>query len=276
MVKQVTETKRQISGVSVALTYPKKPKGITFILSGANLGIDNYDSIKDTLVERGHLVVGFYINVLLPPWKNHRNKANKVKEIFRQLQNEFGIKNYSVIGHSIGGKIALLVAALHNSDNSLYYVLALDPVDQTPAEFTNGSSNLSLTDLGDVVIYVTYTDNASVLMSEEHDGKSIQKCNRNIKLISHKGAGHLVYCDGQVGSLSWANACPEGNGFKNRAVKEEILEFIKQKFATDIFSQTAAVVQDVNWKVTGKVTDKVVSGISDIGKDLGTFFGGKR
>jgi len=254
----------------VVLTHPKYPKSITFIITAANLAIDNYDNIKNTLVEMDHLVVGFYINVLVPPWKNHRKKAQKVKDIFENLKSEFGIKNYSVIGHSIGGKIALLVAALHNSDDTLLNVLALDPVDKSPVEFTKDNDNLSISRKHPYV-HVTCTENAEPLVNDEHNGKGIQQRNRKVKLIKHSGAGHLAYCDGEVGSVSWANTLPSGNAIKNKAVLEETLEFIRQNFYSDFMNKTATVIDSVD-SATGNFGKKLSSGISDFGKEVTNIF----
>jgi hypothetical protein len=270
MAKGLTVSQRKIAGVPVVLTYPKTPKAITFILTAANLAIDNYDSIKNTLVEMGHLVVGFYINVLVPPWKNHRNKAQKTKDIFEELKSEFGIKNYSIIGHSIGGKIALLVTALHNGDETLCNVLALDPVDSLPAEFTSSKNNLSIS-RNYPYVYVTCTENAQPLVDDNHNGKCIQQKNRKVKLISHKGAGHLAYCDGDVGSLSWANSLPKGNGLKDKAVLEETLEFIRQNFYSDIILQTGAVIKNSASTFAAPLKN-AKAGLNDLGNQVAGMF----
>ena len=57
--------------------------------------------------------------------------------MFHELSDEFKVDKYDIVGHSIGGKIALLTAALYDDENLIRNVLALDPVDQTPVEFTN-------------------------------------------------------------------------------------------------------------------------------------------
>lgn len=50
--------------------------------------------------------------------------------MFHELREEFKVNQYDIVGHSIGGKIALLTAALYDDENLIRNVLALDPVDQ--------------------------------------------------------------------------------------------------------------------------------------------------
>ena len=61
----------------------------------------------------------------------------KIRDVFNEVKDEFHVKQYDMIGHSIGGKIALLVAALYDDENFVRNIIALDPVDQSPVEFTN-------------------------------------------------------------------------------------------------------------------------------------------
>ena len=37
---------------------------------------------------------------------------------------------FDVVGHGVGGKVGMLVAALHNDDGALRHLIALDPIDQ--------------------------------------------------------------------------------------------------------------------------------------------------
>lgn len=256
-----------IAGAQVEIAKPKNPKALTFILTGANLNVENYVSIKDCLLKLDHVVVSFYINVLRPPLKNHRKKAQQVKDIFLVLNNDYKFQNYNIIGHSVGGKIALMVAALHNIDNKLDRILALDPVDQTPVEFTKSSGNLSLNHIGDVKITMTCTGNCAFL-SNDHNADAILKKQRStegIKVVSHKGASHMAYCDEVEGGMfSWKKAMDEGNGFKNKAVKTETLEMIAEKFNQDLMTSAFIKVQNANFKVA----DKVTKSLEGIGKNF--------
>jgi pimeloyl-ACP methyl ester carboxylesterase len=44
-------------------------------------------------------------------------------------------KKYNIVGHSLGGKVALMVAAKDNND-SINVIIAMDPVDDKPQELT--------------------------------------------------------------------------------------------------------------------------------------------
>jgi pimeloyl-ACP methyl ester carboxylesterase len=63
-------------------------------------------------------------------------KAERIPPIFHELREEFKVNQYDIVGHSIGGKIALLTAALCDDENLIRKVLALDPVDQVSRVLT--------------------------------------------------------------------------------------------------------------------------------------------
>ena len=90
------------------------------------------------LAEQGRWVVSFFVDVLFPIRNNHQAQAEKVRKIFdafRAYHPE--IPNfYSIVGHSVGATIALLVAGERDIDR-VDTVIALDPVDQLPTRFTN-------------------------------------------------------------------------------------------------------------------------------------------
>jgi len=89
------------------------------------------------------------MNVLWPIRDNHRKHAKNVKKVFDGLKSIYKqelskIDMYTIIGHSVGGKVSLLVASIIDS-RRVSSVLALDPVDINSVEFTNKrGSNLSL------------------------------------------------------------------------------------------------------------------------------------
>ena len=89
------------------------------------------------MLSTDHVVIGFFVNVLNPPRNNHRIKAERIRQIYQELCGEFRVKKYDIVGHSIGGKIALLAAALYDEEGWIRNIVALDPVDQSPSEFTN-------------------------------------------------------------------------------------------------------------------------------------------
>eukprot|EP01083_Nonionella_stella_P056274 148279_1 len=102
------------------------------------IGISEYNGLRDVILEKQHLVVSLYVNVLWPIRNNHRKHARDVKNIFSALRlmyydNLDHLDSYSVVGHSAGGKIALLLASIVDPKN-VSAVLALDPVDIAPTE----------------------------------------------------------------------------------------------------------------------------------------------
>eukprot|EP00566_Odontella_aurita_P019554 CAMPEP_0113600794 /NCGR_PEP_ID=MMETSP0015_2-20120614/42891_1 /TAXON_ID=2838 /ORGANISM="Odontella" /LENGTH=300 /DNA_ID=CAMNT_0000509063 /DNA_START=291 /DNA_END=1194 /DNA_ORIENTATION=- /assembly_acc=CAM_ASM_000160 len=237
---------REVAGCHVVITKPpKSPSGITFLLTASNMPLEKYDSIRDALLSIGNVVVGFYINSLRPLRRNHRVKAE-----FPDTEKRVPYDEYSIVGHSVGGKIALMVAALHDADQVLNSVIALDPIDQSPVEFTNkelgnnislkgSKANITVTvtesgpvSLGNNIslkgskanITVTVTESGPVSM--EHNGRAIHKFNQNVELILHRHAGHMAYCD-EGGKLSWKAAMGTGNPEKSAKAKREAIELVK-------------------------------------------------
>lgn len=222
---------REVAGCHVVITKPPKtPVGLTFLLPAANIPLSKYDSIRDALLSIGQVVVGFYINAFRPLRRNHRVKAEHVHEMFLILKDEFRISEYSLVGHSTGGKIALMVAALHDEHQVLNSVVALDPIDQKPVEFTNKEGfgqNLSLKhSKADITVTVT-----EAFGSPEHNGRAIHKFNQNVQLVLHRNAGHMAYCD-EGGELSWKGvlgAVNPGNEERNEFAKKDAIAIIKGK-----------------------------------------------
>uniref|UniRef100_A0A7S2E418 GPI inositol-deacylase n=1 Tax=Helicotheca tamesis TaxID=374047 RepID=A0A7S2E418_9STRA len=247
------------------------PTGITFLLTAANIPLSKYLTIRDALLSTNQMVVGYMINALNPPIGNHRHKAQNVRDVFDELQTEVrGIDTFDIVGHSVGGKIALLVAALHNDDNVIRNVIALDPVDQSPVEFTRAkkekclslpgakakqpssasskkmtsikSAKAAATALGKSVeelliddhmiqFTLTHTD-TGFFVKNEHNARAIHKFNPHTKLINHRNAGHMCYCDDDDSRVSWKavmNMANNGNPDRNRICKEETIAIIKNK-----------------------------------------------
>lgn len=244
--------RQEVAGIRVYVKRPpRNPTSLTFVLTAANVPFDNYHSITEALLELDHVVVGYYINVASPPWRNNRIKAQNVYDMFEELRQEFTmITKYNIVGHSVGGKIALLVAALHNSDKSLRAIVALDPVDQNPVEFTNKNTNknLSLADT-EVDIVMTFTDNG-FFISKDHNARAISRFHRNCEVVLHRNAAHMAYCD-EDGGLSWKDAMRGGNKDRNAVVKAQALELIKNRL------EVSAT------KKAGKMANKLVKGISE-------------
>ena len=120
-----------------------------FLLPGAMIGISEYNNIRNVILQKNYLVISLYMNVLWPIRDNHRKHAKNVKKVFDGLKSLYKqelskIDMYTIIAHSVGGKVGLLVASIIDS-RRVSSVLALDPVDINSVEFTNKrGSNLSL------------------------------------------------------------------------------------------------------------------------------------
>lgn len=221
--------KCEVAGQPVVISKPRKtPTGMTFVLTAANMPLAKYLSIRDALLKIDQIVVGFYINALNPPRNNHRVKAEKVRAIWDELKNKHRMQQYSIVGHSIGGKIALMTAALHDDDSAIKAIIALDPVDQSPVEFTktNRKENLSLRD-SNASINITFTESA-FFVKKEHNGRAIHQLNPRTHLVHHRNAGHMCYTDDEKGlkALSWKSVMPSGNEERNAYCKKDALTLI--------------------------------------------------
>ncbi len=249
----------EVAGQPVVIYRPKrKIVGLTFIVTAANMPISKYTSIINTLTSADHVVVGIYVNAITLNRQAHRQKAEAIPRIFEELKSEFKVKKYDIVGHSIGGKIALVTAALYDSEQVIRNIIALDPVDQHPVEFTNdilkqamagGSkpqgndniskkSNLSLAE-SKADITVTFTDCGGIV-GKKHHAREIHKKNPTVKLVLHRNAGHMVYCD-DGGLLSWKALMAKGQSAdRNDAIKAEALQLIKEKAMKATISGSAS------------------------------------
>eukprot|EP00574_Skeletonema_japonicum_P005577 CAMPEP_0201727974 /NCGR_PEP_ID=MMETSP0593-20130828/14323_1 /ASSEMBLY_ACC=CAM_ASM_000672 /TAXON_ID=267983 /ORGANISM="Skeletonema japonicum, Strain CCMP2506" /LENGTH=299 /DNA_ID=CAMNT_0048219939 /DNA_START=11 /DNA_END=907 /DNA_ORIENTATION=- len=246
----------EVAGQPVVIYRPKrKVVGMTFLVTAAAMPISKYTSIINALTSADHVVVGIYVNAITLNRQAHRQKAEAIPRIFEELKSEFRVKKYDIVGHSVGGKIALVTAALFDSEQNLIRnIIALDPVDQHPVEFTNdllkqamagGSndnnskkSNLSLAS-SKADITVTFTDCGGIV-GKKHHAREIQKKNPTVELVLHRNAGHMVYCD-DGGVLSWKALMARGQSAdRNDAVKAETLHLIKEKAMKATISGSAS------------------------------------
>lgn len=276
------ERRTLLDGQQIIIYRPaNKISGLTFLLTAANLPLSKYASIIDALNSANHVVVGLYVSVLNPlQLRNnlHRMKAERIPPMFHEFKDEFHVHRYDIIGHSIGGKIALLTAALYDDENLIRNVLALDPVDQTPVEFTNesalkqantnnkGRDNVSLKHCqADVVITCT---ESGVFVKKEHNGRAIQTNNPAVKLIMHRNTCHMVYTD-DGGAISWKALMGNGKSEdRNKIVKEQTLQLIKDRAtASSINSLASGATKGISG-ITGKVKKGISEGVADV-KELG-------
>lgn len=291
--------RRVVADQPVVVYRPKKKiAGLTFLVTAANMPLSKYASSIAALNAEDHVVVGFFVNVFNPPRGNHRVKAERIGQIFQELKAEFRVKQYDIVGHSVGGKIALLTAALFDEDNLIRSIVALDPVDQSPVEFTNevsssksisandgatpqnpsegdscagsgGKGNLSLeSSLADITLSCTDT---GYWINKKHNAREIQKKNRSVKLIMHRNSYHMVYCDDD-GLISWKALMGRGKSDEcNRKVKEEALTLIKDRAARSSSSSSviagSASSKNASKKMqssVGNAKKMMMDGISDL------------
>lgn len=299
--------RRVVADQPVHLYKPRESKkniaGLTFLVTAANMPLSKYASIITALNSVDHVVVGFFVNVLKPARNNHRAKAERITQIFKELSGEFRVKKYDIVGHSIGGKIALLAAALYDEESLIRNIVALDPVDQSPSEFTNnlldkrdlGASSINddvppanpFKDVDDAAsaattstrrgrrtnlslesskadITFTFTG-TGYWIGKKHNAREIQKYNPSVKLVMHRNSCHMVYCDDD-GLLSWKSLMGRGTSTdRNKSVKEETLTLIKERAMRSTISGHASGKMKSTF---GKAKQAVTSNISEL-KELG-------
>ena len=264
---------RRVAGVNVSLCRPSMSntpiKGVSFLLPGAMISISEYDSLRDVIIAQNHLVVSTFMNVVWPMSSNHRKHAKDVKNIFDELKATFydeleSINTYSLIGHSVGAKVALLVSSIIDSKR-VAAILALDPVDINPVEFTKSAgSNLPLGDedgtessedeefvhivkmpnnqtitcKGDSgkdeahqslpIIILTCTD-GGLGIPKSHNAMGIHKFHPDTtKCYRHEHAGHMAYCDHGGGSIAKYLMPDVGTKEGNQKARDAAYDLIRQ------------------------------------------------
>jgi len=196
-----------------------------------------YKCIHDTLLNEGNQwVIGLYMNVLWPiPWRsNHEKKAQQIPLLFDALREKYPFLPdvYNMVGHSVGGKISLMVAIVYDPTR-VGTVIALDPVDQNPHVFTAKDGNCDKikagrSSLGGKKIVLTLTDGGSGI-SKDHNAEAIrERFPDGVELIRHKDSGHMAYADEGGGVLG--RLIPGGTDEGNKAAKEDALRLIRAIF----------------------------------------------
>ena len=228
------DLKRKIDGVELSVTVPEnQPIRMTYIITESNVSEDSYKTIQETLLSLHHVVV----LLALSPWKmqQHDLLAHLIHTSFHErFKDDFQLQSYGIIGHGIGGKIALLVPCLYPRSKTLKVVMALDPVDESPTMFTSPENNNNHFLPNDTVstakFFVTSTQNARG--TNKNNGVAICRRNRNlnVKFIDHDGGNHLSsYCDREnVGYLCQCQN--DGNKKRNEKVFRHTMKLIKTNF----------------------------------------------
>jgi len=187
------------------------PSGITVFLPGTLLKLHTFESTYNVLLEKNQIVIGFTkMNPFPIVGRSHKkmaeDAANVVKE-FRALEgNENLPEKYNVVGHSLGGKVALMLAAKYDIEN-IKNVIALDPVDEKPTEITNRNPS-KRTNLDD-----SQAESIHLFQSEKGGDGFFAQCPKDTnasvvkeiypdKITSFKindDAVHMAYVDGKDG-----------------------------------------------------------------------------
>lgn len=272
----------RLAGVKTTITWPPEVKdinnGVVFLLPGAMVSISEYDTLRDVILQQNHVVVSFFVNVLYPFRNNHRCHAQNVAKIFDAFLIRYSDRglpgssssssSYGIVGHSCGAKVGLLVASIVDP-RRISFVVALDPVDINPIEFTNAKgSNLPLDDDKDdknpcadcqeneccddsfvrvkgqhqagaddldthvhIPLAITCTD-GGLGISKDHDGEAIHKLHPATNCYRHKHAGHMAYCDnggGWAGKLMPDVGTKEGNENAKVDAQELIRKLLSSK-----------------------------------------------
>ena len=254
----------RLAGVKTTITWPaEEAKDVVFLLPGAMVSISEYNSLRDVILQQNHVVVSFFVNVLYPFRNNHRYHAQNVAKIFDALLIRYSDRglhssSYGIVGHSCGAKVGLLVASIVDPSR-VSFVVALDPVDMNPIEFTNAKgSNLPLDDDEDIDYNVNpradcqedesgddsfvrvkrqhqagaddidthvhiplaiTCTDGGLGISKDHDGEAIHKFHPATKCYRHTNAGHMSYCDNGGG---WAGKLMPDVGTKEGNEKAKV------------------------------------------------------
>jgi len=226
-----TETIAGVSGVQVSVPKDTSPTCVTFLLPGSLVKIDEYNSTRDVLVEHGQVVISFHINVFS---KSHSKFAQDVANIFQEYQSthqELADK-YNVVGHSVGAKIALILAA-EVDPTHVNVIISLDPVDEKPVQFTkkNTDDNLTLKDAEARAVIITWaTGTSSFSVNPAHNAEAVFKANESFDrvepLVRHENAGHFAYTDTGGGMPGWMMR--GGTEAGNKAAREDAHAIIRR------------------------------------------------
>jgi len=191
------------------------PTSITVFLPGTMLNLEDYSSTYDVLTEQNQVVIGF--RKLNPFTQNHNRMAEKVAEVvkeFRAIEGNSSLpEKYNIVGHSLGGKVAMMVAAKFDIEN-VNKIIALDPVDDKPRELTapreQDRTNLGDSQAKEIHLFQSEKGGDRVLFI----GPPLCPKDRNASVIKEmypdqitsfqidEGAGHMSYKDDEKDDAS--------------------------------------------------------------------------
>mmetsp|Transcript_16194 Transcript_16194/g.24453 ORF Transcript_16194/g.24453 Transcript_16194/m.24453 type:complete len:232 (-) Transcript_16194:107-802(-) len=202
-----------IKKYNIKIIEPKEgvvPTGITIFLPGTLLSLKDYSSTYNVIVEEQHqIVIGFE---KMNPFsicggRTHQRMAEDVASMvqeFRSLKeyNLSSLTKYNMVGHSLGGKVALLVAAKYDIPH-VKTIVALDPVDDKPRELTapdlNSRTNLENSQAKEIHLFQSAKggDGWIPLCPSDRNATVIQNMypKQITSLTINQGAGHMSYKD---------------------------------------------------------------------------------
>lgn len=187
-MKQTTE---QLAGVTITISTPTgTAKGVTFLLPGSMIAIGEYNQTRDVLVKNDQVVLSFFLNVLTT---KHRVFAQRVKDVFDAFVERCNFEKYNIVGHSIGAKVALLVAAVVDVDR-VEFVVALDPIDMNPPEFTSGNAKLAN---AKAALHITWATAGGFGITVSNNPHAVYETDpKAVKSFTKfDDAGHMAYTD---------------------------------------------------------------------------------
>ena len=190
------------------------PTSVTVFLPGTMLKLEDYKSTYDVLVEQNQVVIGFKsMNPFPIIGRSHDQMAEdcaSVVKAFLELEENKNLPSkYNVVGHSLGGKVCLMVAAKFDIDN-VKKVIALDPVDDKPQELT-ASRQSKRTDLNnskaeEIHQFQSETDSDGwfPLCPPGKNATAIKEMypDKIDSLYINPGAGHMSYKDTETDDAS--------------------------------------------------------------------------
>jgi hypothetical protein len=270
----------QLNGIWCTVSIPSSsssssvfphPKGITFLIPGALLSESSYLSTRNVLHGQGQIVISFYVNVFTTSHDTYAAIVPHIFTSFCQIYN-YPFQSFSIVGHSVGAKIGLLVATTNNNNDErnhhsggrhddtttnsfasslqattttttttsttrLDTLVALDPVDDHPPEFTNvdPTQNRALVPKSKVHthnIVVTYAKaTPTFAIPTAHNAQSIvHQSHGTIPLIVQENAAHMCYTDNQGGSIfGWimkGGSTKQGNQHAQQQAHQLIQKYI--------------------------------------------------
>jgi pimeloyl-ACP methyl ester carboxylesterase len=116
------------------------PTSITVFLPGTMLNLKDFSETYKAIVDQNQIVIAFKsMNPFPIVGRSHQRMAEDVASVVKEflaIEENSGLPTkYNIVGHSLGGKVCLMVAAKYDIEH-VNKIIALDPVDENPSELT--------------------------------------------------------------------------------------------------------------------------------------------